>query len=272
MRSTALFSPNSLLRRPRNWKGRTSEVGLFVKYRLERFLETWDEQGIADSARALLSSFFQVVGASSISYRSAALAHTEAAQVLAARLVSLPPIADGGTGLAFQFATPAKNKWHLFLNREVVPRVELRAFVGEVSRISRHNAQRFVRAADAHLFHSSGLYGRPVDLYLSFKMSQLRHRGIHVRAPNGGENAAIRFRQVCNEIWRKSRPDDVAPRWRSWWHWRFNRFIRAYDKLLFRGPSADELRTILFTNGPRRGRLAFALALKCSLSLSKIPF
>lgn len=174
-------------------------------------MDSCSEKDIADEAISLLSAFLQEVGAADISYGSAVgLLSAEAARTLANRLVSLPSIADDGTGLSFQFQSTAKNKWHLFLNRSYSP-LELRASVGDAAKISSSSMRRLIKADAAHLYRRSGVYGRPVDIYLSFKLTELHRRSIHIHSPNEGAIAAIQFRRLCadygvSRIWEISLP------------------------------------------------------------------
>lgn len=197
-----------------------------------------------------LRSFLDAVGALHVGYGSSAvLTPAEAAGFLPARLLSLPPIVDGGNGLAFQFEPPSRNKCYLFLNREFFPRLELRAFVGEAAGISRKSAKQLVRSGAAHLFHGARVYGHPVDMYLSFKLAQLRRRNIHAFASDGGFHSAIRFRQTCSEIWDKTQQGDVAPRWEPFWPWDKSRLIRSYDQLIVESVNSEELKILFVQMG-----------------------
>lgn len=170
------------------------------------------------------------------------LAPAQAADLLAQRVLALPPIFDGGTGLAFLLNPPAKNKWQFFFNREIIPRLEVRGFVGEASGLKRKSAVRLVGPESAHVFHGSGMYGRPVDLYLSLKLSQLRRRKVQAVTSNLDRAAGIGFRAIFNEVWTQARPDDSAPRWLSFWASRVQSFIATYDSLLAASSRADEIR------------------------------
>ena len=225
-------------------------MGLFLKYQVVQFLDGCSEKLVADAATSLLSMFFEIEASPAVLYHSSAgMPPSEAATLLAAKLVSLPPIASGGTGLTFQLETPSMNKWHLFLSRDVFPRIELRAFDGEASKLDRHKARRLVDSGVAHLFHSSSRYGCPGDVYLSLKLYGLRQRGVHALAPEGDLSSAVRFRQLCNDVLNKPRGSEIAPQWFSWWSWQVNRFARSCDDLLLKSAGTRELGTMLSRMG-----------------------
>jgi hypothetical protein len=170
----------------------------------------------------------------------------DAIAVLPKRLVSMPVIMDGGTGLAFQMETAGQPKWTLILHRDVFFRVELRAFVGDSGKLTRRQGERLVKTGTADLFANSwGVCGSPVDIYLSRKLSDLRARHVHPLTPEGGLAASAQLRQICRQVWEETYPRDVAPRFLSEWGWRLGHFVRNYDKLLFKSVGAEQLETVL---------------------------
>lgn len=162
----------------------------------------------------------------------------------------MPPIIDGGTGLAFYLeGSSQKDKWQLVLHRDVFPRIELRTFVGEGRKLRRGGMERLVQAGAANLFQSSRLYGSAWDTYLWLKMSSLQQQRIHPIAPNGDLTAAVRFREICHDVWGKAHPDKIDPRWFSTWGWRTRRFVRSYDALLLESVEAGALEQTLVQMG-----------------------
>jgi len=180
-------------------------------------------------------------------YRSSgSMTVKDAIIALSRRLVSMPVIMDGGTGVGFQMETAGNPKWSLILHRDVFFRVELRTFVGDSQRLSQRKGKRLVTTGTAHLFKNLwGVRGVPVDIYLSRKLHELRARHVHPLMPDGGLVASAQFRQICRQVWDGAHPRNVAPRFLSVWGWRINRFVRSYDRLLVESASAEQLKTAL---------------------------
>ena len=225
-------------------------MGIYVKYRLERFLDTCIDQEVEQGVCSLLESFFQTMDFRTISYRaSVGLNADEAAVILSKQLVSLPVIMDGGSGLKFKIETKMKNEWHLFFMRDVFPRIELRALVGDATKIGQKQGKILVNNKAAHLFRDwSAIYGSTVDIYLSLKLSSFRQH-VHIHAPGGNLSGGIQFRKICRDIWDRAHPQNVVPRRMSFWFSRRDRFLHSFDKLLIESIGTEELNTMLSKMG-----------------------
>jgi hypothetical protein len=220
----------------------------YVRYRLERFLDPSSEKDTEDGVQTLLSGFFRELGNSSVLFHRSpgSMTTKDAISALSRRLVSMPVIVDGGTGIGFQMETAGNSRWSLILHRDVFFRVELRAFVGDSRRLSRRKGKRYVTTGTAHLFKNLwGVCGSPADIYLSRKLHELCTRHVHPLVPDGGLAAGAQFRQICRQAWENANPDDIAPRFLSIWGWRLGRFVRNYDNLIVRSVGPEQLESAL---------------------------
>jgi hypothetical protein len=210
---------------------------------LVRFLEVSAEKETEEGVQLFLSGFFREMRAHSISYRSSGnMTAEEATIALSKRLVAKPIIMDGGTGLGFEMVTTHKDKWCVVLHRDVFFRAELRAFVGDTSKVTRQQGRQLVNTGTAHLFTNTwGVRGSPVDIYLSLKQHDLRTRHARPLMPEGGLAASAQFREICRRLWSEAHPRDSSPRFLSAWGWKISRFVRSYDRLLAGSVASEQL-------------------------------
>jgi hypothetical protein len=225
-------------------------MGLFINYRVVRFLDGISTETVETAAGLLLAAFFKETNPTGVSYESSkGLGTEDAAKLVSRRLTALPAILDGGTGIAFHLeGVSEKDKWRLVFHRDVFPRIELETFVGEGRKLDSRGMEQLIKSGAGDLFQTSRLYGSAGDVYLSLKMSSLRQRRVHPLAPNGDLSAAVRFREICRQVWDKAHAADV-PRWVSRWPWRVNSFVRGYDRLLLESAGQETLETALAQMG-----------------------